>query len=87
MREIRQSGSEGGGTKSIASPYPYLNAAPSALLATAREITSLGELIILLPLGEGLGREFCGSHLTRSLFLNPSPKGRKEPSEICCEVS
>ena len=25
MREIRQSGSEGGGTKSIASPYPYLS--------------------------------------------------------------
>jgi len=23
MREIRQSGSEGGGTKPIASPYPY----------------------------------------------------------------
>ncbi len=23
MRELRQSGSEGGGTKSIASPYPY----------------------------------------------------------------
>ena len=23
MREIRQSGSEGGGSKSIASPYPY----------------------------------------------------------------
>jgi len=25
MREIRQSGSEGGGTKPIASPYPYLS--------------------------------------------------------------
>ncbi len=25
MREIRQSGSEGGGTKSIASPYPYFS--------------------------------------------------------------
>ncbi len=24
MREIRQSGSEGGGSKSIASPYPYI---------------------------------------------------------------
>ncbi len=24
MREIRQSGSEGGGAKPIASPYPYL---------------------------------------------------------------
>jgi hypothetical protein len=34
MREIRQSGSEGGGTKPIASPYPYLNDAPSALLGT-----------------------------------------------------
>ena len=26
MREIRQSGSEGGGPKSIASPYPYISA-------------------------------------------------------------
>ena len=31
MREIRLSGSEGGGAKPIASPYPYLHLAPSAL--------------------------------------------------------
>ena len=31
MREIRLSGSEGGGTNPIASPYPYLNDAPAAL--------------------------------------------------------
>ena len=31
MREIRLSGSEGGGAKPIASPYPYLHSAPSAL--------------------------------------------------------
>ena len=31
MRENRQSGSEGGGTKPIVSPYPYLHFAPLAL--------------------------------------------------------
>jgi len=31
MREIRPSGSEGGGTNSIASPYPYFNDGASRL--------------------------------------------------------
>jgi predicted alpha/beta-hydrolase family hydrolase len=32
MREIRQSGSEGGGTKPIVSPYPYLTLSPAGTL-------------------------------------------------------
>jgi len=38
MREIRQSGSEGGGTKPIASPYPYQKI-HDAIRATATRIT------------------------------------------------
>ena len=39
MREIRLSGSEGGGPKPIASPYPYLTMARRAICchADARE--------------------------------------------------
>jgi len=32
MRETRLSGSEGGGAKPIASPYPYFSVAPSELV-------------------------------------------------------
>ncbi len=42
MREIRQSGSEGGGTKSIASPYPYATLRASRLkTAKSRKPTDL----------------------------------------------
>lgn len=36
MRETRLSGSEGGGAKPIASPYPYLHFAPLALQTRQR---------------------------------------------------
>jgi hypothetical protein len=44
MREIRQSGSEGGGTKPIASSYPYLE---STWVMTVDNLKVYGKLISL----------------------------------------
>jgi hypothetical protein len=44
MREIRPSGSEGGGTNSIASPYPYFDDGPSGLVRHLRRSSVVQDL-------------------------------------------
>ena len=41
MREIRLSGSEGGGTKPIVSPYPYMNGDMSLSYVVERQMILL----------------------------------------------
>ena len=55
MREIRLSGSEGGGTKPIASPYPYF-----------RTVRCADELIYFL--GKAVARASCDSRDASATF-------------------
>jgi hypothetical protein len=82
MREIRPSGSEGGGTNSIASPYPYLNDAPVNDAPAALDLISDKErysAIALVPGSLHISTVFFRHFRCREIRQRITPDVMTEP--------